>query len=80
MNSREIIKKLQDDGWFLYHTKGDNHKFKHPEKPGKVTVPNIEVHKDNPDFKDGIWALVEVDISKLSLKPNGSILPCPKDY
>ena len=34
-----------------------------------IPIPNdIEVHKDNPDFKDGIWALVEVDISKLSLK------------
>jgi predicted RNase H-like HicB family nuclease len=29
---------------------------------------DIESHKHNPDFKDGIWALVEVDISKLSLK------------
>ena len=28
----------------------------------------IEVHKDNPHFKDGLWALIEVDISKLSLK------------
>jgi hypothetical protein len=28
----------------------------------------IENHKDNPDFKDGIWALIEVDLSKLSLK------------
>jgi len=28
----------------------------------------ISKHTDNPDFKDGIWALVDVDISKLSLK------------
>ena len=28
----------------------------------------IETHADNPDFKDGLWALVDVDISKLSLK------------
>lgn len=28
----------------------------------------IEKHKDNPDFKDGLWALVEVDFSGLSLK------------
>jgi predicted RNA binding protein YcfA (HicA-like mRNA interferase family) len=40
MDSREIIKKLQDDGWHLHHTKGDHHQFKHPEKPGKVTVPH----------------------------------------
>ena len=29
---------------------------------------NIENHKDTPDFKDGLWAIVEVDLSKLSLK------------
>jgi len=29
---------------------------------------NVEKHKDNPDFKDGIWALIDVDISRLSLK------------
>ena len=28
----------------------------------------VEKHKDRPEFKDGIWALVDVDISKLSLK------------
>ena len=40
MNSREVIKKLQYDGWLLHHTKGDHHQFKHPKKPGKVTVPH----------------------------------------
>jgi predicted RNA binding protein YcfA (HicA-like mRNA interferase family) len=34
------MKRLQDDGWLLHHTKGDHHQFKHPEKPGKVTVPH----------------------------------------
>jgi predicted RNase H-like HicB family nuclease len=29
---------------------------------------DIESHQDQPDFKNGLWALVEVDISKLSLK------------
>jgi hypothetical protein len=32
------------------------------------TPSDIEVHKDNPLYDGGIWALVEVDISKLSLK------------
>ena len=40
MDSKEIIKRLQDDGWQLHHTKGDHHQFKHPEKQGKVTVPH----------------------------------------
>ena len=46
MNSREIIKKLKDDGWVLHHTKGDHHQFKHPQKQGKVTVPHPK--KDLP--------------------------------
>ena len=32
------------------------------------TPSDIDVYRNKPDFKDGIWALVEVDISKLSLK------------
>ncbi|MGC1306132.1 MAG: type II toxin-antitoxin system HicB family antitoxin [Phormidesmis sp.] len=28
----------------------------------------IERHKENPDFADGIWALVDIDLSKLSGK------------
>jgi predicted RNA binding protein YcfA (HicA-like mRNA interferase family) len=46
MNSREVIKKLKKDGWLLHHVKGDHYQFKHPEKPGKVTVPHPE--KDFP--------------------------------
>ncbi|MFC1574413.1 type II toxin-antitoxin system HicA family toxin [Candidatus Latescibacterota bacterium] len=46
MTSREIIKKLRDDGWILNHIKGAHYQFKHPIKPGKVTVPHPK--KDLP--------------------------------
>jgi predicted RNA binding protein YcfA (HicA-like mRNA interferase family) len=46
MNSREIIKRLKMDGWFLHHTKGDHRQFKHPIKLGKVTIPHPK--KDLP--------------------------------
>jgi predicted RNase H-like HicB family nuclease len=29
---------------------------------------SIEFHRNNPDYRDGIWALVTVDLSKLSGK------------
>ncbi len=32
------------------------------------TPSDIEVHKNNPYYNQGIWALIEIDISKLSLK------------
>jgi predicted RNA binding protein YcfA (HicA-like mRNA interferase family) len=35
---REILKRLQVDGWYLVTTRGSHRQFKHPRKPGKVTV------------------------------------------
>ena len=37
-SSREVIKALQADGWYEVGCVGDHHQFKHPAKPGKVTV------------------------------------------
>lgn len=37
-SSKEIIKILKDDGWYEVHCVGDHHQFKHPTKPGKVTI------------------------------------------
>ena len=40
MNSRDVIKQLKEDGWLLVAVKGSHHQFKHPVKPGRVTVPH----------------------------------------
>lgn len=40
MQSREVIQELQKDGWMLHSVTGSHHHFKHPQKPGKVTVPH----------------------------------------
>jgi len=46
MNSRDIIKLLEKDGWKLVAAKGSHHQFKHPRKVGRVTVPHPK--KDIP--------------------------------
>lgn len=46
MSSREVIKKLKEDGWFLVRITGDHHHFKHSTKKGTVTVPHP--NKDLP--------------------------------
>jgi len=38
MKSREVIEKLEKEGWEHSGTRGDHWYFKHPNKPGKVTV------------------------------------------
>ncbi|MBO6236423.1 MAG: type II toxin-antitoxin system HicA family toxin [Schwartzia sp.] len=37
-SSREIITILQADGWREIRCKGDHHQFRHPTKPGTVTI------------------------------------------
>lgn len=46
MKVREVIALLEEDGWFLVKTKGSHRQFKHPTKPGKVTVsgkPSVDI-------------------------------------
>jgi predicted RNA binding protein YcfA (HicA-like mRNA interferase family) len=38
MTSRDIIRILEAAGWELVHVEGDHHNFKHPSKPGIVTI------------------------------------------
>jgi len=46
MDSRALIRLLEDDGWVLADIRGSHHQFKHPVKPGRVTVPHPK--KDIP--------------------------------
>jgi predicted RNA binding protein YcfA (HicA-like mRNA interferase family) len=39
-NSRKLIRKLEAEGWFVVTQRGSHVQLKHPQKPGRVTVPN----------------------------------------
>jgi predicted RNA binding protein YcfA (HicA-like mRNA interferase family) len=39
MKVGEVLRLLQDDGWVLVAKRGSHRQFKHPSKPGRVTVP-----------------------------------------
>jgi predicted RNA binding protein YcfA (HicA-like mRNA interferase family) len=38
MKVREVIRLLEADGWYLARTRGSHRQYKHPTKPGLVTV------------------------------------------
>ncbi len=38
MKVREVIKLLEADGWYLVATRGSHRQYKHPSKPGRVTI------------------------------------------
>ncbi len=46
MNSKDVIRMLEEDGWKEVRVTGSHHHFKHAEKPGLVTVPHPK--KDLP--------------------------------
>jgi len=35
---RDTIKMIQADGWHQVATRGSHRQFKHPDKPGRVTI------------------------------------------
>jgi predicted RNA binding protein YcfA (HicA-like mRNA interferase family) len=40
LRSREVIRALQKAGYYIHETSGSHVQLKHPEKRGRVTVPN----------------------------------------
>ncbi|CAN5252176.1 type II toxin-antitoxin system HicA family toxin [soil metagenome] len=47
MKVKEIIKLIEQDGWFLKRTKGSHHQYKHETKSGTVTIaghPKDDLH------------------------------------
>ena len=42
MRSREMIRMIEDDGWYLVAVKGNHHQYKHPHKPGRVTIKHSD--------------------------------------
>jgi predicted RNA binding protein YcfA (HicA-like mRNA interferase family) len=46
MKVRDVIKRIEKDGWYLVRTRGSHQQYKHPTKKGTVTVagkPNVDV-------------------------------------
>ncbi len=39
MKTRDIIKLIKQDGWYLARIRGSHRQYKHSTKPGLVTIP-----------------------------------------
>ena len=48
MEVRDVLKQIEDNGWYQVAQKGSHRQFKHPQKIGRVTVaghPSQEMDK-----------------------------------
>lgn len=41
---RDAIKMIEEDGWYHIDTKGSHRQYKHPIKPGRVTIAGHPSH------------------------------------
>ncbi|MFP3390581.1 type II toxin-antitoxin system HicA family toxin [Brevibacillus sp. SIMBA_040] len=39
-SSRDMIKIIEQDGWYLVRQNGSHRQYKHPNKVGLVTIPH----------------------------------------
>jgi predicted RNA binding protein YcfA (HicA-like mRNA interferase family) len=46
---RDVVKRLEAEGWFLSRQRGSHRQFKHSKKPGLVTIAG----KPNEDLAPG---------------------------
>jgi predicted RNA binding protein YcfA (HicA-like mRNA interferase family) len=55
MKVREVIKLIEKDGWYLVATRGSHRQYKHPSKPGRVTVAGHPGHDLAPGTLNSIF-------------------------
>jgi len=59
MNSKEVIRRLIQQGWVKVGGKGDHEKFKHADKAGHVVIPHprkdIRIGTLRSIFKQAGW-------------------------
>ena len=44
MKIRDVIRMIEDDGWYLVATKGSHRQYKHAAKTGRVTIAGQPGH------------------------------------
>ena len=54
MKVRDAIRLIEDDGWVHVATRGSHRQYKHPWKPGRVTVAG----KASDDLAPGTFASI----------------------
>ena len=51
MKVKEVLKILEEDGWYIDHTRGSHRILKHQSKSGIVVVPGKPSERKIPNSK-----------------------------
>ncbi len=61
MKVRDVIRRIEDDGWRQVRTVGSHRQFKHPVKRGTVTVAGHPGDDLNPDTLKSVWRQAQLE-------------------
>jgi predicted RNA binding protein YcfA (HicA-like mRNA interferase family) len=68
MRVRDAIKLIEADGWCLVVTKGSHRQYKHPTKPGRVTIAGHPSHDLAPGTFNSIIKQAQINNPKSSAR------------
>ena len=54
MKVRDVVKMIEEDGWYLVRSRGSHHQYKHLIKPGRVTIAGHPNHDLAPGTLDSV--------------------------
>jgi predicted RNA binding protein YcfA (HicA-like mRNA interferase family) len=55
MKVREVISRIEEGGWYLVATRGSHRQYKHPIKPGRVTIAGNLNHEIAPGTLNSVF-------------------------
>ena len=61
MKVREVIRMIEEDGWYLVVTRGIHRQYKHPTKPGRVTIAGHPNHDLTPGTLNSILKQAQLE-------------------
>jgi predicted RNA binding protein YcfA (HicA-like mRNA interferase family) len=69
MKIRDVIKLVEDDGWRLVATEGSHRQYKHPTKPGRVTIAGHPNDDLAPGTLNSVFKQAQLQRPKKKRKP-----------
>jgi len=64
MKVRDMIRLLLEDGWFQVAQSGSHRQYKHPTKPGRVTVAGKPGHELAPGTLSSITKQAGIGVER----------------
>lgn len=61
MKVREVIRRIEKDGWVHVRTTGSHRHYQHPSKRGTVTIPGHPKDDLHPKTLKSIWKQAQLE-------------------